>query len=123
MRTLERNKQKFWYCLFQGDEIVRDAYGNEIGHAVSYADPVEMYANVSYATGYAQTEQFGILEHYDKVIVTDWMECPINESSVLFVDKEPEHNASGDKMYDYVVRRVSKSLNSISIAIAKVNVS
>ena len=50
------------------------------------------------------------------------MSCPISEDTVLFVDKEPEYD--GEKpLYDYVVKRVAKSLNSISIAISKVNVS
>ena len=62
-------------------------------------------------------------ENYDKVIVTDDMDCPIDENSVLFVDREPETSLDGDLLYDYVVRRVSKSLNYISIAISKVRVS
>ena len=53
---------------------------------------------------------------------TDDINCPIAEDTVLFVDKKPEYD--GEKpMYDYIVKRVAKSLNSISIAISKVNVS
>ena len=81
-----------------------------------------MLANISPASGAAQVEQFGQFVSYDKVIVTDDMSCPISEDTVLFVDKEPEYG--GEKpLYDYVVKRVAKSLNSISIAISKVNVS
>lgn len=101
-----------------------DEYGNFTGeYAPIYTEPIRMSANVSPATGQSTTEQFGNLENYDKVIVTDWMECPIDENSVLFIDKEPEHNTSGDLMYDYIVKRVAKSLNSISIAVRKVDVS
>lgn len=104
-----------------------------------------MYANVSPATGQSNTEIFGNLENYDKVIVTDDLTCPIDENSVLFIDKEPEFTEGvtidyqesetvlGDDVvtpvtvsvpvYDYAVRRVAKSLNSISIAVRKVNVS
>lgn len=124
MRTLKRNQKKFWYCLYQDAEEIYDEYGNATGEYVpSYSEAQEMYANISPASGYAQTEQFGNLDSYDKVIVTDWMDCPIDENSVLFIDKEPEHDMSTDTpLYDYTVRRVAKSLNSISIAVQKVNV-
>ena len=97
--------------------------GYETGQmSVKYKDAVKMLANISPASGAAQVEQFGQFVSYDKVIVTDDMSCPISEDTVLFVDKEPEY--AGEKpLYDYVVKRVAKSLNSISIAISKVNVS
>lgn len=124
MRCLERNKQPFWYCLYSEEEAVYDEYGNEVSEPhVIYEDPIRMYANISQASGYSQTEQFGNLADYDKVIVTDDMECPIDEHTVLFVDKYPEYNDEGDLAFDYVVRRVAKSLNSISIAIRKVETS
>jgi hypothetical protein len=65
---------------------------------------------------------FGNLESYDKVLVTDDMSCPIDENTVLFVDSKPGYN-QGVPTYDYTVRRVAKSLNSISYAISKVKVS
>lgn len=124
MRALKRNQRKFWYCLYQDAEEIYDEYGNATGEYVpTYSEAQEMYANVSPASGYAQTEQFGNLDSYDKVIVTDWMGCPIDENSVLFIDKEPEHDTEeGTPLFDYTVRRVAKSLNSISIAVQKVNV-
>ena len=65
---------------------------------------------------------FGNLESYDKVLITDDMNCPIDENTVLFIDKEPQ--VVKDKpLYDYTVKRVAKSLNSISIAVSKVKVS
>ena len=123
MRCLNRNKQSFWYCLYDSKTPTYDEYGNETGEPhVTYEDPVQMYANISPASGYAQTEQFGNLVDYDKVIVTDDMTCPIDEHTVLFVDKDPEHNLDNDLMYDYIVRRVARSINSISIAIRKVEI-
>lgn len=124
MRTLNRNERQFWYALYEGKEDIEDEYGNTTGEKrVLYGEPVQMSANVSPATGNSQVEQFGNLDSYDKVIVTSWLGCPIDENSVLFIDKEPEHNADGDLMFDYTVRRVAKSINSISIAVSKVNVS
>lgn len=139
MRALERNKRTFYYCLYSDKIPVMDEYGNESGESIIvYEDAQPMFANVSQATGQSNTEQFGNLENYDKVIVTDWMDCPIDEHSVLFIDKEPEYTEALNHIataitttdetiqvpvYDYIVRRVAKSINSVSIAIKKVDVS
>ncbi len=123
MRNQQRNLRPFYYCLYEDSEEAYDEYGNLLPEPVkSYAEPVLMYGNISAATGQAQAEQFGNLDNYDKVIVTADMNCPIDEHTVLFVDKEPEHSTSGDLMYDYIVKRVAKSLNGIAIAIRKVDV-
>lgn len=139
MRCLKRNQKAFHYCLYSGKEPLVDEYGNETGEPiVTYAAPVEMYANISPATGQSNTEQFGNLENYDKVIVTEDLNCPIDENSVLFIDKEPEFTNVVTHIYeegqshaytvsvpvhDYIVRRVAKSLNNVSIAIRSVEVS
>lgn len=142
MRCLQRNKRAFWYCLYEGTIRVIDEYGNETSEqAVTYADAISVSANISAATGYAQTEQFGNLDNYDKVIVTEDTSCPIDENTVLFIDKAPEYTNAVTYVedsenpgtyvettisvpaYDYVVRRVARSINSVSIAISKVKVS
>ena len=124
MRILERNKSTFYYLLYTRKTPVLDDEGYETGEQdVKYGEPVEMRANVSAATGQSQVEQFGNLENYDKVIVTDDMTCPINENTVLFIDKEPSYDEQGKPQFDYTVKRVAKSLNSISIAVSKVKVS
>jgi len=139
MRCLKRNKRPFYYCLYKEEIPILDEYGNLSGERiVTYDDEVLMEANISQATGQSNTEQFGNLENYDKVIVTDDLNCPIDENSVLFIDKEPEwkdaeYNEAtaitvtgatvSVPVYDYTVRRVAKSLNAISIAVSKVKVS
>lgn len=144
MKCLKRNQTQFWYCLYDRKEPIYDEHANETGESlIIYGEPVQMCANISPATGAAQTEQFGNLESYDKVIVTDDMDCPIAESSVLFIDKAPEYSdgviigyeepetvlGTGAPIvyeapkHDYIVKRVAKSLNSISIAVRKVDVS
>lgn len=123
MRCLKRNMVSFWYCQYQGEEERYDEYGNLLSEPyVIYEEPVQMLANISPASGQAQVEQFGNLDSYDKVIVTDDLNCPISEHTVLFLDKEPEYNLDDSPMYDYIVKRVAKSLNSISIAVRKVDV-
>lgn len=124
MKTMERNKQRFFYLLYDRKEPVTDGDGNETGEeTVVYKPTVSFRANVSAATGASQVEQFGNLTGYDKVIVTDDLTCPIDENSVLFLDKEPEYDEDGKPLYDYMVKRVAKSLNSVSIAVTKVSVS
>lgn len=124
MKTMERNKVPFWYLLYDKKEPVIDEYGNETGdYRVVYKEAVQRKENISAATGSAQVEQFGNFISYDKVIVTDDLSCPIDENSVLFIDKEPEYDPDGNPLYDYIVKRVAKSLNSISYAVSKVNVS
>lgn len=124
MKTMERNKVPFWYLLYDKKEPVIDEYGNETGdYRVVYKEAVQRKENISAATGSAQVKQFGNFISYDKVIVTDDLSCPIDENSVLFIDKEPEYDSDGNPLYDYIVRRVARSLNSISYAVSKVNVS
>ena len=139
MKCLNRNKRPFYYCLYKGEIEILDEYGNLSGEKiVTYEDDVMEMANISTATGQSNTEQFGNLENYDKVIVIDDLDCPIDENSVLFIDKEPEYKDAEYNevtaitvtgatvkvpVYDYIVRRVAKSLNSISIAVSKVKVS
>lgn len=123
MKIMNRNKKPFWYLLYQGTELGKDANGYETGEKnVKYADPVKMKANISPAAGYAQIQQFGQFISYDKVIITDDMTCPIDENAVLFIDKKPEYK-DGRPLYDYVVKQIAKSLNLVSIAVSKVNVS
>lgn len=123
MRVLERNKRAFWYAPYLHKESIVDEYGNDTGeYRLIYGDPIQMRANISAATGYAQAEQFGNQLSYDRVIVTDDMECGIDENSVLCIDVLPAYDG-GDLLYDYIVRKIARSLNSISIAISKVDIS
>lgn len=123
MKTMERNKTAFWYMTYADRVPVTDEYGNEIGELATYNDPAMLRANISPATGTSQVEQFGSLAGYDKVIVTDDVNCPIDENSVLFIDKAVEFTDDGKPLYDYTVKRVARSLNSVSYAVTKVSVS
>ena len=120
MRTQKINRTPFYYALYTGKSMPTDESGFYTGEpAPTYGEPV-LYekANISPATGMSNTEQFGNLENYDKVIVTADMECPVDENSILWIDETDTTNP-----HDYIVKRVSKSKNGISIAVAKVKVS
>lgn len=124
MKTLKRNKQAFWYALYDGKQAVTDTDGNETGeYKIVYKTAVKAEGNISAATGSSQVEQFGNFAGYDRVIVTDDVNSPIDENTVLFVDITPTYDADNQPLYDYVVKRVAKSLNSVSYAVSKVSVS
>lgn len=124
MRSMERNKRPFYYCLFVRSDSITDEYGDETGESfVTYAPAVEMKASISASVGEAQIEQFGNLGSYDKVIITDDMSSPIDENTVLFIGKKPEYGKSGEPLYNYQVRRVARSLNHIAYAVSEVTVS
>ena len=131
MRCLARNKSIFFYALHDGQTEIKDDYGNATGqYSISYTHPVKMCGNISAAQGEIQSRQFGESETYDKVIVLDNPNTPIDEYSILWVDSLPEltednHLVYNDKgevttPHDYIVKKVARSLNSVSIAISKV---
>ena len=125
MRCMVRNKTRFYYASYIGDTENVDEYGNVTGeYTVSFGNPVETTGNISAARGEMQSRQFGESESYDKVIVLDDKDAPIDEQSILWVDALPHLNEDGstDTPHDYIVTRVARSLNGVSIAIRKVRV-
>ena len=126
MRTLNRNKIHIYYANYRDKIPIRDEYGNLTGeYRLSYDTPVEVKANVSAARGEATTRQFGDDVSYDRIIVVDDKKFPISESSILWIDTLPEiaEDGSTKTPHDYIVKQVATSLNSVSVAVSKVNVS
>jgi len=126
MRCMRRNKVKFYYALFDHREDAEDEYGNPTGgQIVDHGDPVFCKANISPAKNADVVQLFGTDVNYDKVIVMDRPDIPIDENSVLWVDRIPVLDEEGktETPFDYIVRKVARSLNSVTIAIAKVDVS
>ena len=123
MRCMVRNKTKFYYASYIGETEVLDEYGKRTGeYDLAYEKPIMTLGNVSAAQGEVQNRQFGESESYDKVIVLDDRNAPIDEHSILWVDTLPHLNEDGstDTPHDYVVKKVARSLNGVSIAISKV---
>lgn len=136
MRGLKRNQKTIWYQLYQDNIPVyeTDLDGNIVTDPITgkplltgetkvgYSDPVEFRANVSAARGEAQSDPFGVDLSYDKTMVSCDMGLPIDELSVLFVDKKPDFDAGGNlaNTADYKVVKVAKSLNSALYAIKKI---
>lgn len=133
MVCMNRNKSKFFYALYESKEQDTDEYGNATGGVtITYKKPQEHRANISAAKGETQTRQFGESENYDKVIVMDGDAPPIDEYSILWIDTVPQFDEEGELAvnedgevitpHDYIVKKIARSLNSVSIAISKVNV-
>jgi len=119
VKCLKRNKRPFWYALYGVETESQDADGNYTGETeIGYSAPVKVKANISPATGQSNLEMFGNLTDYDRVIVTDDVNIPIDENSVLWIDADPQNG-----VHNYTVRRVARSLNSVAIAVRKVDVS
>lgn len=124
MKCLNRNKIPFYYCLYQGDVEITDENDYKTGeYRQVYSTPVKLKANISPASGYNTTEIFGTSERYDKIIVTDDVGCPIDENAVLFIGVEPTFTTEGTPKFNYVVKRVARSLNAVSIAVSEVKLS
>ena len=130
MKALARNKQSLWYALPTTLTDVYDANGLYTGEQTpSYGTPVKVAMNISPATGRAVLEWFGIATNYDKVLVTDDMNCPITEDTIIWIGIEPTTSITNNGQtttvnnpHNYVVNRIGKSLNSIVYGVTEVSV-
>ena len=137
MMAMPINKRAYYYALYAGKTEILDDEGYYTGETeITYGNPVKDYANISPARGDSSVNQFGKDTDYDKVIVygkacrNDL--CKIDEYSVLWIDTMPELNPDGTLKtdqngkvltpYDYVVKKVADGLDSIQVAIRKVDV-
>ena len=136
MRCANRIKQTFWYALH--DRVVEeyDDNGYQVGTSMTYSNPVKASGNITAAKGDVVMRQFGDDDRYDRVIVLEDRDTPIDEYTVLWIECEPELdangalkvNANGDIVttWDYIVRKVGRGLpkfGSAIIAVEKVTVS
>ena len=137
MRSLKRNKQKFYYSTYDGQitEYYRDSGGNIIYDEIDgdliprikteragYNNPVSFYANISAGKGASQEEVFGVSLDYTKTISTTDMSLPLDEKSLVWFETEPTYNSDGtvnEASADYAVVGIAKSLNNVVYALKK----
>ena len=133
MRCLNKNKVKFWYALYKQRVPVMDDFGRPTGeYDHEYSSPVAYKANISPPQGDVAVQYFGKDVSYSGVIVLDKTTFPVNEDSILWIDIVPSLDENGDLIinengdavtpHNYEVKKVAKSLNSVLIAIQKVDV-
>ena len=125
VKCLKRNQRAFYYALYEGIVLLSDDSGFETGEREeTFSNPVRTRATITVATGEVTAQQFGGNENYDRIILTDEMNCPIDEYSRLGIDVVPviKQDGTTDTPHDYIVKKVAKSLNHISYAVSKVDV-
>ena len=120
MRTLKRNKQKIWYATYLGyeDQMEDGLYTGDL--VPTYSDPVMLMANVNPASGRTGIEPFGVDTNYTHLMVTDELNLPIDELSVIWFGREPEVDGS-PVAPNFRVTRVAKSLNSVTYALEEIH--
>lgn len=135
-RLNNRIKQPFWYALYNERTAEYDDYGNETGgYAVTYGKPVKAYGNISAAKGEVVARQFGDDDLYDRTILLENRDTPIDEYAVLWIDETPVLNVDGtlktksDGSYvtpwNYIIRKVARGLpkfGCVTLAVDKVTV-
>jgi hypothetical protein len=119
MRGLERNMMNFWYANVEGESPVVDENGYETGeYELKYTPPKRVRGNISPPYGSASHEMFGIDVPYEMVI-TMFLPAPdFSEDSILWIGYSPK-----DRKHTHVIKSISKSLNIVQIAVARVDVS
>lgn len=119
MRDLKRNQQTIFYRMYEKNTEIIDEYGNSTGQfKPEYGELKAISVSVSASRGSTDSQQFGSMLDYDKVLITANMNCEINENTILWID-EPDT----EKPNDYIVKKLAKSLNQIQIAVKRVTVS
>jgi hypothetical protein len=118
MRTLELNKQTVYYANPTTPTVIYDSDGFDTGEKTyGYGNPVKLRINVSAAKGNAYTQAFGDKLDYTKVLVAD-TSLPITEKTVFWID-----SLDRTEKHNYTVAGIARSLNSMQIAVKKVDVS
>ena len=128
MMCLEQNKQLFYYALQLDSVELVDEHGNRTGqYQLNYSEPMQAYMNISPARGAVGYEQYGLSTDYTRTIVTDDINCPISETSHLWLGIEPTEIKIVDGVevavkvpHNYVVESKSVSLNSVTYVIRAV---
>ncbi len=126
MRSMTRNRQRFYYADLLSVGMSQDTDGNYVEETLTYSDPIKKAGVITAASGEAETQLFGANEVYDKVITLNYGENYLEIGSILWVDTMPEIDEQTGKTvtpYDYIVVKVAKSLNFVNVAIRKVDVS
>lgn len=131
MRNLKRNSRPFWYATYKGEEDLLDGEGRPTGERITrYNTPVQIRGNINSSfngrygiNSQSAIEDFGRDLRYDKTLIVDAPDCPIDEHTVLIIDKPLEFDDQGEPIYNHVVIKVDKSLNVCSYSLRMVNVS
>lgn len=133
MVSMEINKTTIWYSnLKRGEtEQITDQHGLYTGSTrQKYTDPVPLRVALSEsiglnnltAQGVAELRSYGITTNYTHRMITEDMDCPIDEESIVWHDRDPGDNPY-DVPYNFRIVRISKTLNYKMYYLRQVSVS
>lgn len=121
MVSMEINKTTIWYSnVIKGETVpVRDKHGNLTGEKVPrYTEPKAIRVALSEsiglnnltAQGVAELRAYGITTNYTHRMITEDMNCPINDESIVWHETNPGDNPY-DTPFNFRIVRISKTLN------------
>lgn len=142
MHVLGRNKEYLWYANPTGEEYVTDANGYKTGERkITYATPTKVKMSMAISSGannlgsqgMAELERYGIATGYTHRAVTDDMDCPMGEESLVWYKIEPtrtvEETVDGQTVetevsvpHNFKVVRKAQSLNHLIYYLKEVDV-
>ena len=109
MRSQQRRKQDIWF-------VTREKDDSNIEPFFVYGKPIKKRMSVSSTSGSVFRDQYGVIQTYDRYLVTYEHDFKPSEGTWLYVDKTPELDANKDLMLtesneptvrpDYVIDRV-----------------
>lgn len=98
MRILSRNKREIWYANPEGIKRVTDENGLYTGEKVNtYLKPEKIRMSLAISSGannlgsqgMAELEPYGVVTGYTHRAVTEDINCPIKEQSIIWYGKVP----------------------------------
>lgn len=146
MRLCERNKQELWFANRLEETMVTDANGLKTGEKrQSYGEPQQARMAISASSGannlgsqgMAELSPYGIGTGYTHNAVTEDLDCPMDEESVVWLGRTPTQTVritemvdgelvTGEKVinipYNYRVVRKAESLNHLIYYLKEVDV-
>ena len=135
MHVLERNKQYLWYANPSGEQYVTDANGFKTGEiTITYSEPVKVKMSMAISSGannlgsqgMVELERYGITTGYTHRAVTDDMNCPMAEESLVWYKIVPTEEIDGEVVthpHNFKVVRKAQSLNHLIYYLKEVDVS
>lgn len=134
MHVLGRNKQYLWYANPTGVSYKTDANGFKTGEKdVSYGNPVKARMSMALSSGannlgsqgMAELQRYGITTGYTHRAVTDDMDCPMNEESLVWYNISPTKIVDNKEVavpHNFKVVRKAVSLNHVIYYLKEVDV-
>lgn len=131
MRILDRNKEYLWYANPTGVTYVTDSNGFKTGEKqISYGTPVRVKMSMAISSGannlgsqgMAELERYGITTGYTHRAVTEDMDCPMNEESLVWYRRNPTASDGTAVPHNFKIVRKATSLNHLIYYLKEVDV-